>query len=85
METITPPFKTNILIQPLIDIHTRLTFTDLDLTETQNAFDQGKHAFAANDYEKAIQSYSMALNHLHYDIEAAILLYRAAAHEEISS
>ena len=70
-------------IFPLMDTHSYLTLTHLNLTVTNNAFNQGKQAFASHNYEQAIQSYTIALNHLYEDFESTILLHRAVAYEKL--
>ncbi|KAI8141078.1 hypothetical protein BJV82DRAFT_187824 [Fennellomyces sp. T-0311] len=63
------------------DTHLSLTCRNLDLTTTQEAFDNGNHAYAADDYTGAIDSYTQALNILRAKIASVILLHRAAAYE----
>ncbi|KAG2225533.1 hypothetical protein INT45_010360 [Circinella minor] len=70
-------------IFPLTETHSYLTLTHLNLTAINNAFNQGKRAFASHNYQQAIQSYTIALNHLYDDLESTILLHRAVANEKL--
>ncbi|KAI9258868.1 hypothetical protein BDA99DRAFT_103289 [Phascolomyces articulosus] len=76
-------FSTSSSPIPPMDSHSYLTLNHLDLTATRNAFDQGKRAFASEDYSQAIRSYTDALNHLYADLESTILLHRAVANEKL--
>ncbi|KAI9493953.1 hypothetical protein BDB00DRAFT_938714 [Zychaea mexicana] len=62
--------------------HSLLTVTELDLTATQHAFEQGKQAYAAQNYDQAVELYTRALKSLQTDLESVILLHRATAWEK---
>ncbi|KAI9276870.1 hypothetical protein BDA99DRAFT_120330 [Phascolomyces articulosus] len=59
-----------------------LTLTHLDITTTQRAFEQGKQAYASQNYSQAIDLYTHALDLLQSELESVILLHRATAHEK---
>ncbi|KAI9276871.1 hypothetical protein BDA99DRAFT_567774 [Phascolomyces articulosus] len=62
------------------DAYSSLTVTNLDLKATQIAFEQGKQAYATQNYSNAVNLFSEAIASLQADL-AVILLHRAAAHE----
>ncbi|KAI9252881.1 hypothetical protein BDA99DRAFT_540872 [Phascolomyces articulosus] len=67
-------------IQPVFDSITWAcnSRTNLDFIPIINEFEKGKQAYAAHDYECAIEAYTRALN-LHTEITSVILLQRAIA------
>ncbi|KAI8139967.1 hypothetical protein BJV82DRAFT_672067 [Fennellomyces sp. T-0311] len=54
------------------DAFSRLTATTLDTISACTAFDEGKRAYAAHDYNEAIQFYTHALEALQSDLLSAI-------------
>ncbi|KAI9258857.1 hypothetical protein BDA99DRAFT_103019 [Phascolomyces articulosus] len=78
----TAQFQTSPFAVLYEDPYIHLQSTHLDLTDTQNAFDQGKRAYEAQDYTRAIEFYTKSLKALHRDLQSIVLLHRAVAYEK---
>ncbi|KAI9250886.1 hypothetical protein BDA99DRAFT_575248 [Phascolomyces articulosus] len=78
MVTTTTPFPSSYE-----DPWSHFTSTHLDLTTTQNAFEQGRHAYSTQNYAQAMDFYTQALDALHHNVESIILLHRAVVYEKL--
>ena len=61
-----------------------LSVTKLHFASTNEAFEQGKLAYIARDYDRAVQLYTCALADLEADVKSVIHIHRAAAYEMLS-
>ncbi|KAI8136669.1 hypothetical protein BJV82DRAFT_675787 [Fennellomyces sp. T-0311] len=63
------------------DTHSILTVTALKFGTVNEAFEEGKRAYAVQKYDDAVKHYTCALEALQTDLSSVIYVHRAAAYE----